>query len=117
MEQENIAIYHLILDEAKTNIDGLIKELEKFPDVQLWMWEANTIRVGRLPKIFKVIPVDKLAYQDGWLVIKLNETSFLRHLYIVCEAKDRYAVAELLKNALAALPGLRMKVEREAYEL
>jgi len=117
MEQENIAIYHLILDGAKTNVNGLIKEIEKFPDVQLWMWDGNTIRVGKLPKVFKVIPIDKLTFQDGWLMIKLSETSLLRHLFIICEAKDRPAIKELLKNALSTSPGLRMRIEGEAHAL
>ena len=113
MVQESLTTYHLILDEAKANIDGLIKELEKFPDVQVWIWDGATIRVGKLPKIFKTTPIDKVVYQDGWLMIKLNETSFLKHVFVVSETKDKPAISELLKNTLTAIPGLRLRIERD----
>jgi hypothetical protein len=111
MAQENLTTYHLILDETRTNIDGLIKELEKFPSVQIWIWDKDTIRVGKLPKIFKEIPIDKFAYQDGWLTIKLNEASSLKHVFVVVETKDKPAISELLNNALGVMQGVRLRIE------
>lgn len=116
MTQENVVIFHLILDEAATKIDSLVKEVEKFSDAQIWRMEGSEICVGKLPKIFKAIPIDKLAYHDGWLTIKMHETSLIRHVFIVCEAKDRLAITEVLKGARRFTPGMRVRIEGEGYE-
>jgi hypothetical protein len=113
MAQEKIVIFHLIFDMTNSKIDALVKDLEKIPGIQLWRLEGSEVRIGQLPNIFKAIPIDKLTYQGGWLVIRMHETTIATHLFVVCDTKDRQAIAQLLEHALHSTPGMRLRIERE----
>jgi len=109
---KSAAIYHLILEQA-TNVDHLLRTLEEKAPVQIWITDGSTIRVGRLPRLFKAIPISEISYDDGWIIMHTHEHAFpMKHIYVVCEAKDAPPVEEKLKEAAATISGLR--VLREA---
>jgi len=101
-------IFHVIFDGTNRKIDEVIKKLEEVPEVQMWKVDDSEISIGKLPNIFKAIPLRNLSYNNGWLTIKVNEKMCPSTLYIVTDAKHEILVNEILKS-LAPLARLRAK--------
>jgi len=116
IKEQNVVIFHIILDRAAQIVNDVVRELEQFSDVQIWKVEGSMISVGKLPKIFKAIPVSEISYDNWWLTIRLHEKGFpTSHIFVVCEVKDELAVAGILKKALGPV-GARIMVERRGGE-
>jgi len=115
MEKEQIFTYLVIFDIPNKALEDAIKRLEQLPNVQIWKVENGTISIGKVPNIFKAIPLsDKFMYKNGWFIIKIHEKTLpTKNIFVICDAKDKPVVDQILKEASANMPRVRIKVVKD----
>lgn len=110
-DDENSATFHLVLDQPAPESGDVLEAFEHVRGIQIWIVEGSTIRVGRIPRIFKATPIADVSYDDGWLTMRTHEEGLpIRHIFIVCEAKDKSAVEGIINN-LTTRVGVRLMRE------
>lgn len=98
-----------MFDCSNQKVDECIKKLGQLPNVQIWKVGDASISIGKLPNIFKAIPINRLYYSNGWLTIKMNEKMLpTNSIFIITDAEYEQLVNDALK-ALSIAPRLRAK--------
>ncbi|MGB9614982.1 MAG: hypothetical protein ACPL3B_05740 [Fervidobacterium sp.] len=116
--EKKLIIFHLMFDCSNEDVDESVKKLQQLPNVQIWKVGDNAISIGKLPNIFKAIPINRFYYSNGWLTIKMNEKMLpTNSVFLIVDAEDEQLVSDVLKvlSTAPCAPRLRAK-EVVSYE-
>lgn len=97
---------HLILDLVSSEIDSFADRLAKTDDVQVWIVRGSVIKTGRIPKVFKKIPLDNVKYHNGWLTIETSKDSqaaLASHIFVVFDARREGEIRQIIRSLRKSL--------------